>query len=69
MARLRNSHERSDATYACETDAATQCTVRSSVRLAAVDWAMPAYGNVLILLAELAVLRVATYYALRIRLR
>jgi hypothetical protein len=39
------------------------------VRLAAVDWAMPAWGNALILLAELAALRIGTYFALRWRLR
>lgn len=53
-------------TYACG-DAL--CDVRSSPRFAAIDWTMPAAGNVGVLLAELAALRLATYFALRWRLR
>jgi hypothetical protein len=49
--------------------AGEMCPVRDSVRLAAIDWEVPTYGNVLILLGELAALRVATYFALRWRLR
>ena len=60
----------SGSRYECERGPpGALCDVRQSVRLAAIDWALPAYVNVLILLAELAALRVATYFALRLRLR
>ena len=55
-----------DATYPC---GAGRCLARQSPRLADTDWAMPASGNVGILLAELVLLRVLTYFALRWRLR
>jgi hypothetical protein len=57
--------------YACDSGAAAGhlCPVRTSVRLAAIDWDMPAWGNALILLGELAALRIGTYFALRWRLR
>ena len=45
------------------------CDVRTSPRLAAIDFSFPAYANVLVLLAELAALRIVTYFALRWRLR
>jgi hypothetical protein len=60
----------SGSRYECERGPpGALCDVRQSVRLAAIDWSLPAYVNVLILLAELAALRVATYFALRLRLR
>ena len=45
------------------------CSLRSSPRLNAIDWLTPAYINVLVLLAMLFALRLATYIALRFVLR
>ena len=57
-------------TYSCDgAGGAPQCPVRASPRLNNIDWAFPAWANVLVLLAELTALRVATYFALRWRLR
>lgn len=55
-----------DATYPCGPG---RCLARRSPRLADTDWEMPVSGNVGILLAELVLLRVLTYFALRWRLR
>ena len=57
-------------TYACVADgAAATCDVRDAGRLATVDWQLATWVNAVILLAQLAALRVATYFALRWRLR
>ena len=57
-------------TYPCVVDgAAAECHVRAAGRLATVDWQLDIWVNVVILLAQLVVLRVATYFALRWRLR
>ena len=57
-------------TYACVVSGvAAVCHVRDVGRLASVDWQLDIWVNVVILLAQLVALRVATYFALRWRLR
>lgn len=56
--------------YACVVaGVSTLCNVRDAARLATVDWQLPAWVNVVVLLAQLVLLRFATYFALRWRLR
>ncbi len=57
-------------TYGCVVDnVVATCHVRDATRLASVDWQLATWVNVVILLAQLVALRVATYFALRWRLR
>jgi hypothetical protein len=57
-------------TYQCVVDGvAAVCHVRDAGRLATVDWQLDIWINVVILLAQLVALRLATYFALRWRLR
>ena len=59
-----------DETYSCLQDGvAASCNARDAGRLATVDWQLATWVNAVILLAQLAALRVATYFALRWRLR